>query len=158
MEFKHPETNLKDKDMGLRRTGREYALQFLFTIDFNKDKITNDAVDEKLSFFWENLNPDSNSQSREFAEKLIKTTIENNKKIDTFLKEVSEHWKIDRMSAVDRNILRIGISEFLFFDDIDYDVTINESIEIAKKFGTEKSPSFINGVLDKVKKELSKKE
>ena len=143
--------------MGLRRTGREYALQFLFTIDFNKDKITNDAVDEKLSFFWENLNPDSNSQSREFAEKLIKTTIENNKKIDTFLKEVSEHWKIDRMSAVDRNILRIGISEFLFFDDIDYDVTIDESIEIAKKFGTEKSPSFINGVLDKVKKELAKK-
>ncbi|OGL44633.1 MAG: transcription antitermination factor NusB [Candidatus Schekmanbacteria bacterium RBG_16_38_10] len=143
--------------MGLRRIGREYALQFLFTIDFNKDNVTKDALDEKLSFFWENLNPDSNSQSREFAEKLIKTTIENNKKIDTFLKEVSEHWKIDRMSAVDRNILRIGISEFLFFDDIDYDVTIDESIEIAKKFGTEKSPSFINGVLDKVKKELSKK-
>ncbi len=144
--------------MGLRRTGREYALQFLFTIDFNKDNITMDAVNERLSFFWKNLNPDSNSQSREFAEKLIKITIENNNRIDALLKEVSEHWRIERMSAVDRNILRIGISEFLFFDDIDYNVTIDESIEIAKKFGTEKSPSFINGVLDKIKKKLSKNE
>jgi len=144
--------------MGLRRTGREYALQFLFAIDFNKDKLTKNVVDEKLSSFWKNLNPYFNSQSREFAEKLIRSTLENKNKIDSHLKKVSENWKLDRMSAVDRNILRIGISEFLFFDDIDYDVTINESIEIAKKFGTEKSPSFINGVLDKVKKELSKKE
>ncbi|OGL40659.1 MAG: transcription antitermination factor NusB [Candidatus Schekmanbacteria bacterium RIFCSPHIGHO2_02_FULL_38_11] len=144
--------------MGLRRTGREYALQFLFAIDFNKDKLTKNVVDEKLSSFWKNLNPYFNSQSREFAEKLIRNTLENKNKIDSHLKKVSENWKLDRMSAVDRNILRIGISEFLFFDDIDYDVTINESIEIAKKFGTEKSPSFINGVLDKVKKELSKKE
>lgn len=142
--------------MGLRRTGREYALQFLFTIDFNKDRLTKDAVDEKLSSFWKNLNPDPDSQSKEFAEKLIKSTLKNKNKIDALLKEVSEHWKIDRMPAVDRNILRIGISEFLFFDDIDYDVTIDESIEIAKKFGTEKSPSFINGVLDKIKKKLSK--
>ena len=142
--------------MGLRRKSREIALQFLFNIDFSERKITQQMINEKLAIFWKNFNPDFKNSGKEFAEKLIKNTLENKSKIDLLLKKVSENWKLERMPPVDRNILRIGVSEFLYFDDIDYDVTINEAIEIAKKYGTEKSSSFVNAVLDKVKQILPK--
>ncbi|OGL43049.1 MAG: transcription antitermination factor NusB [Candidatus Schekmanbacteria bacterium RBG_16_38_11] len=143
--------------MGLRRIAREIALQFLFNIDFSEKKITQEITNEKLNIFWKNFNPDFKNSGKEFAERLIKNTLENKSKIDSLLKKVSENWKLERMPPVDRNILRLGVSEFLYFNDIDFDVTINEAIEIAKKYGTEKSPSFINAVLDKVKSNLSKK-
>ena len=118
--------------MGLRRIAREYALQFIFKVDFSNDKITEDSLEKELKIFWNNFGSDLKPYGKEFTEELVKKTLMNKNKIDLFLKEVSENWKIERMATVDRNILRLGISEFLYFDDIDYDVTINEFIEIAK--------------------------
>ncbi|MBI2876137.1 MAG: transcription antitermination factor NusB [Candidatus Tectomicrobia bacterium] len=136
--------------MGKRRQSREEALKVLYQIDLCKRK---DLV-EVFAFHWEQ-NP-SPAEVKEFAQQLVIQTLQQQEEIDTTIQRFSKNWTLDRMSYIDRNILRMAVCELRFMQDIPAKVTINEAIEVAKRFGTEKSAIFINGVLDGIKNELGK--
>jgi transcription antitermination protein NusB len=129
-----------------RRRGREYVLQFLFQCDFTGRRPERRDFDE----FWEERNEDVDV--REFTENIVNGTLSNIKEIDSELRKAAQHWVLERMAAVDRNILRGAIYELLYRPDIPSTVTINEAIEIAKKYSTQESAFFINGILDSIAK------
>ena len=130
-----------------RRHAREYALQMLFQRDFIESP-------EELSRFWEGK--DVTLEVQEFANRIALGTSKHLEEIDEAIKASAEHWVLERMAAVDRNILRAGAYELLFGADIPQAVAINEAIEIAKKFSTTESASFINGILDRISKKRAK--
>lgn len=105
-------------------------------------------ADWVIGRFWADFEP--GQQGRDFADRLVKGTIEHIEQIDQAIKSISIHWRISRMACVDRNILRMAAYEILFVDDIPRRVTLNEAIEIAKSYGSGDSGAFINGVLDKL--------
>lgn len=131
---------------GKRRKGRELALQLLYRIDLSKKD-----ADEEIGIVKEESCEDESV--RDFAVKLVKGTVENLKRIDESIAECSSNWRMDRMAAIDRNIMKIAIYE-LVLDETPPAVVIDEAIEIAKKYGTEKSGSFVNGILDCVRKKI----
>ncbi len=133
-----------------RRKAREYALQFLFQIDFSDKKIDKRDFEE----FWSEKK--EGKEIKEFAEDLVRGTKENLNEIDETIERVTENWLLKRMAAVDRNILRFAAYEILFKKDIPSAVTINEAIEIAKKYSSTEAASFLNGVLDRLAKEVGK--
>ena len=135
--------------MSKRRKSREHTLKILYRRD-----ITKEDINEIIKSYWKENN--INSSITEFSEQLAKGTADNLEKIDDYIKKVSEHWTIDRMGVIDRNLLRMAVQELLFMEDIPLNVTIDEAIEIAKKFGTNDSANFVNGVLDKIKNDLEK--
>jgi len=133
-----------------RRKAREYALQMLFQLDF-----TARAYDKKdLEEFWSDKK--EKSDVKEFAVELVKGTLNNLEKIDAMIETVTENWLLKRMAAVDRNILRFAAYEILFRKDIPSAVTINEALEIAKKYSTTEAAAFLNGVLDRLAREADK--
>tara|TARA_Y100000588_G_scaffold68104_1_gene69214 strand:- start:22 stop:435 length:414 start_codon:yes stop_codon:yes gene_type:complete len=132
--------------MGKRREARESALKFLYQTEFNSE---NPSLE--LDSFCERLN--TSEEVQDFTQILIKNFLMHQKEVDELLKNISFNWTQDRMAVIDRNILRLGISELLFDSTTPPKVVINEAIEIAKKFGTNESPDFINGVLDKILKD-----
>lgn len=134
-----------------RRKAREYALQILYQYDMTKVP----PEKEGFSIFW-NERPVQNDV-KSFSEELVIGTIKNLEHIDSLIKTVVNNWKMERMSAIDRNILRLASYELLFEDEIPAAVTLNEAIEIAKKYSTGESSLFINGVLDKLAKKLKKR-
>ncbi len=131
--------------MGTRRKGRELALKLLFQLDFNKDNVK-EAVDD----FW--LNHPCNPETQEFAHSLVMGTLTELEPIDRLLDKYAEHWRLERMAVVDRNILRFATYELCFLQDIPPKVTINEALDIAKKYSSPDSSKFINGILDKIAK------
>jgi len=133
--------------MGARRKAREYALQMLFQWD-----ITRDQIDTIKATFWENY--DEPQTVVEFADRLAVRTVEHIEEIDVMVQRHAEHWRLDRMAVVDRNILRLATQEFLYESDTPKSVVINEAIEIARRYSTKESPHFINGILDSIRKEL----
>ncbi|MGC8595240.1 MAG: transcription antitermination factor NusB [Candidatus Kryptoniota bacterium] len=131
-----------------RRVARERVLQALYAYDlsgsdpeFLSNEIFQDIDDE---------------MSLEFARKLYRDTLEHLGEIDALIQRHLEHWDVSRVNPVDRNILRMGISELLFFKEVPTKVTINEAIEISKKYSTEESPKFVNGILDAALKLLTR--
>ncbi|MCB1086801.1 MAG: transcription antitermination factor NusB [Verrucomicrobiae bacterium] len=132
----------------LRREGREAALQFLFSHDLNPELNPDgpEAVD-----FW-NLRS-AKPRVREFATELLRGLMPHLTEIDERIATASENYALQRLAAVDRNLLRLAVYEILFRDDIPAPVSINEAVEIAKDFGTEESPKFVNGLLDRIRKE-----
>ncbi len=129
--------------MGVRRRSRELAMQVLFYIDMGR----NDSK-EMLELYCDNF-----SISKEilpFFLKLVNGVVHARSEIDSIIERFSSNWKINRMSCVDRNIMRIAVYELLFCHDIPSKVSINEAIDIGKKFGTEESGAFINGILDSI--------
>jgi len=133
-----------------RRRAREYALQILFQIDFKGREVSvNDFED-----FW--LDKDETGDVKKFAEEIVRGTIKSLDEIDSWIEKVAENWVLRRMAAVDRNILRFAAYEILYRKDIPSAVTINEAIEIAKKFSSSESAPFINGILDRLAKEVGK--
>ena len=134
-----------------RRRAREYALQMLFQLDVTKNKISQDVLQD----FWKNIKVDD-EDVREFADDIVVGTREHIDEIDRVITGTAEHWSIDRIAIVDRNILRVATYELLYRHDIPPPVIMNEAIEIAKKFSTEDSASFINGILDKIAANASK--
>jgi transcription antitermination protein NusB len=134
--------------VGRRRKAREVALQFLYQLDLHGEPDPEPQVDE----FWSRHPVDA--ETRIFADALVRGTKQNEGKIDELLTQYAEHWDLDRMAAVDRNILRLAVYELLLRPDVPIKVTINEAIEIAKKFGTQESSRFINGLLDRISREL----
>lgn len=129
--------------MGKRRTARELALKFLYQTEFNPE-----SPDSELDPFCERANVSGEIQN--FMRALIKKLLLHEKEVDKLLKKSSAHWSPDRMAVIDKNIIRLGICELLFDSTTPPKVVINEAVEIAKKYGTEESPEFINGILDKV--------
>jgi N utilization substance protein B len=134
--------------MGRRRKAREVALQFLYQLDQHGA----DDPTPHESEFWARHPLDE--AARAFAEALVRGTKANQPKIDALITQFTEHWNLERMSVVDRNILRAAIYELLWQPEVPPKVAINEAIEIAKKFGTRESSRFINGILDRIHKEL----
>jgi transcription antitermination protein NusB len=134
--------------VGRRRKARETALQFLYQLDVrSSDDPTSQAAE-----FWSRHPADPDA--RAFAEELVGGTKQNQGKIDGLIAQSAEHWDLERMSAVDRNILRAAVYELLWHPEVPPKVAINEAIEIAKKFGTQESSRFINGVLDRIAREF----
>ena len=132
--------------MGPRRKSREYAVQMLFQWD-----ITHDSIDQILSTFFNGL--EESEAVADFARTLVSRTVENVEKIDVLIQRHAEHWRLDRMATVDRNVLRLATQE-LIENETPRTVVINEAIEIARRFSSQESPQFINGILDSIKKEL----
>ncbi len=160
--------------MGTRRESRERAVQFLFQRDLNPEGDLADALDrfwesqskaaqqiEKGDALWNEkvvLPPPTMGEItvRAFADPLISGTLENRPRIDEEIVRHAANWTIDRIAVVDRNILRLAIYEMLFRDDIPPVVSINEAVDIAKRFSTDDSGKFVNGILDKVKAGLNR--
>ena len=140
--------------MGVRRRARESALQILYGIDWSTQRPL-DACD----LFWERFageRPAAYEQIRSTSDALVAGVVTNLEAIDALLMAHSHNWKLDRMSVVDRNILRIGTFELMFADaPAPRKVVLNEAIEVAKKFGSQDSSGFVNGVLHQIS--LSKK-
>jgi transcription antitermination protein NusB len=131
--------------MGTRRKGRELAVQLLYQHDLTKM-----APEEAMSLFWENY--PANMEVRDFCTQLVLGTLDRLTIIDELLSAASENWSLSRMSIVDRNILRLATYELLDRVDIPPSVSLNEAIDIAKKYSTPDAAVFINGVLDRVKR------
>ena len=131
--------------MSVRRRSRELAMQALFYKDMSCCS-SNDCIE----LFPRHFNVSNNA--RPFFERIIKGLEQFGSEIDSVIKQFSSNWKISRMSCVDRNIVRIAIYELLYCDDIPAKVSINEAVDIGKKFGTEESGAFINGILDSIRK------
>jgi N utilization substance protein B len=131
--------------MGSRHRGREIALQVLYQVD-----VTSHPSKEALALFQKNFN--FKEDSWEFAKDLVTGICEKKAEIDALIEKEAQHWKLSRMTVTDRNILRLSVYELKFRDDIPSKVTLNEAIELGKKYGTEESGAFINGILDKIYK------
>lgn len=135
--------------MGKRREGREAAVQYLVYCDLNRGSGLDSASD-----FWE-LRPAGKS-TRDFARALVAGVLEHKQEVDERISRYLENYELHRLAVVDRNILRLAIHEMLHRLDIPPVVSINEAIEIAKRFGAEESSRFVNGILDRVKLDLTR--
>ena len=129
-----------------RRRAREFALQMLY-----QQEVTRDPGSEVERAFWDAHA--AAAESRTFAGQLFGKSLKARSRIDTLIRRHCDNWKLGRISAVDRNVLRMGVAEFLFLDTPKV-VVISEAIEIARKYGTERSSDFVNGILDAIRKEL----
>ena len=136
--------------MGKRRSSRELTLKFLYQSEMNKGN-----VEEQMKFFIERNS--SYGEVEDFMESLVRSIYKEMEEIDKIIQECSDNWILDRMTVIDRNILRMGTCELLFDFLTPPKVVINEAIDIAKKYGNEDSPEFINGILDKIHKKIGHK-
>jgi N utilization substance protein B len=131
---------------GSRRTGRAYALQLLYARDGDPSTDVADVAASWAEAF--DLEIDATAQA--FARDLVAAASTSAAKLDELITSASKNWRIDRMSRVDRNILRLGACELIAFRDVPVKVVINEAVELAKRFGTAESSAFVNGVLDRI--------
>jgi len=137
--------------MGIRRRARELAMQALFYMDVNRN-----ASPQMLQRFCENFIPPQ--KTRPFFMKLVNGVLESQPQIDELIERFSKNWRLKRMACVDRNVMRIAVFEMLFCHDIPPKVSINEAIDVGKKFGTEDSGAFINGIVDHIRIAIEKGE
>ncbi|HKT48963.1 MAG TPA: transcription antitermination factor NusB [Candidatus Angelobacter sp.] len=135
--------------MGTRRKARELCLQMLFQWDMGKQ-----SPDHVRKTFW-GERPEVDGETRDFAQDLFNVAVDTEQGVDDLIQKHAQHWKMERMAAVDRNVLRTGVAEFLRYRDTPKPVVINEALEIARKFSAPESVHFINGVLDSVGKQLT---
>jgi len=141
--------------MGKRRDSREAAVQFLYQLDLHQERESHGTAD-----FWElRCGPGkapAPPKMKAFTEQLIAGVIAHLDELDELIKKYTANYELHRLAAVDRNILRMAIYEMLHSPDVAPVIIINEAIEIAKKFGAEKSGGFVNGILDRVKGDLNR--
>jgi transcription antitermination protein NusB len=129
--------------MGARTSGREAALQMLFALESSGD-----PAERVIQVYWRSF--EGHPEAREYAEACVRGVAAKLGEVDDRLKQASINWRLERMTRVDRNILRLGGWELLERKDVPRAVIIDEAVELAKRFGSEDSPSFVNGVLDRV--------
>ncbi len=156
--------------MGKRRKARELVLQFLYQADMNPphgrpDRLirrtgergkeaagtpvdNESTIEQEIASFWENFKTEEEGKS--FFRELAGGAMAHRDEIDALIEAASDNWRISRMATVDRNILRFSVYELIYLPEIPSRVTINEAVEIAKRYGSQESPSFINGILDKI--------
>ncbi|MFA5357044.1 MAG: transcription antitermination factor NusB [Candidatus Omnitrophota bacterium] len=138
--------------MRKRTLARELALQVLYQTD-----ITHDDCADSLNNFWQaRKDEEIGEEIKVFTCELVKGVIENKDKIDEDISHHATNWQLKRMAVVDRNILRIGCFELIFRDDIPYKVSINEAVELAKRYSSLEASKFVNGILDKIKSKKDK--
>ena len=139
--------------MGSRRKGREAALRILYGMD-----VSGASDSQAIKHYWGHLveRPEA-SEEMEFANQIVRVYAATREGVDDLIRLSSHHWRIERMPIVDRNVLRVAIVELQTMSDIPKRVTLNEAVELAKRFGSEGSGSFVNGVLDRIATELGKK-
>jgi N utilization substance protein B len=128
--------------MGSRHQARERALQILFQYDIHR------KPGVWLDEFWKPLKADE--ETKVFAERLVEGVLDKKKELDALIGKHATNWKVSRMPIVDRNILRAGVYELIWMDEVPAKVTMNEAIELAKSFGDDEASKFVNGILDKV--------
>ncbi|MBF0105014.1 MAG: transcription antitermination factor NusB [Deltaproteobacteria bacterium] len=131
--------------MGIRRKARELALKALYENEFNAEALS--KITDRIQI-EQRPEPDV----MQFLQQLLTTYEQNRDHVNRTIEQHSSHWKLGRMASVDRNILRLGVTEIMYIAEVPKNVTINECLEIAKKYGTEDSSSFVNGILDKITK------
>jgi transcription antitermination factor NusB len=141
--------------MRKRTKAREFAMQVLYQSD-----ITREPLDVLLEHFWQDLDEelaaDVDDALKSFAEAIVKGVEQNLAAIDSKISQYADNWQLERMAVVDRNILRMSCYELTFRSDIPPKVSINEAVELAKKYSGVEAGKFVNAILDKIKKELSK--
>jgi transcription antitermination protein NusB len=138
--------------MGTRRKSRELALQMLFQADMGKQ-----SAEQVRQTFW-GERKDLEEGVRGFADDIFRVATDRSNEIDKLIETHAENWRMERMAAVDRNVMRAAVAEFVGFPKTPAPVIINEALEIARKFSSPESVNFINGVLDSVAKDLQKRQ
>ena len=133
--------------MRRRTKARECALKILYAVDVGKGD-----CDKCIETFWKNSNGAHDAETRAFADSIVRGVTKNIEEVDRLISSSATNWQLKRMAAVDRNILRLAAYELVFSKDIPPKVSINEAIDIAKKYGNADSGKFVNGILDKVNK------
>ena len=137
------------KKVNGRRETREWIIQFLFQLDFNPE-----PIDVALGDFWDEKTP--NTREKTYAEEIIKGVVQRKAELDAKLSEYATRWNSDRMGAVDRTVMRVALFEMLYRDDVPPVVSINEAVHFAKDFSSLQSGRFVNGVLDRIRKEIDR--
>mgnify|MGYP006267145369 FL=1 len=135
--------------MGQRMKAREHTLRVLFQLEFESSD-----PEETLAQYWETRK--APQEIKEYSSWLVKGISSHQKKIDSIIQSVSEHWRISRMALIDRNILRLAVFELLYEEDIAAAIVINEAIEIARKYSGDDAATFVNGILDAIRKKLER--
>lgn len=133
--------------MGSRRDAREFAVQILFQLDFNPGEL-----DPVLASFW--AEQKTTAKTRLFVEELVRGVCANRPRVDEVIAKCAQNWNLPRMAGVDRNVIRLAVYEMLCRTDIPHAVSINEAVAIAKNMGDVGSGRFVNGVLDRVRRDL----
>jgi transcription antitermination protein NusB len=131
--------------MGARHSGRESALQMLFQME-----ATGYGADEAIRLFWRSFGADADPEGRVYAEGAVRGVQAQLLVLDRHIAEASTHWRVERMTRVDRNVLRLGAWELAHRHDVPREVVLDEAIELAKEFGTDDSTAFVNGVLNRI--------
>ena len=129
--------------MGARTTAREAALQMLYAVE-----ATSGGVEQVIGDFWRELPGDA--EGRDYADGIVRGVAENTSHVDDLIRNASKNWRVERMTRVDRNILRLGAWELEQSREVPRAVIIDEAVELAKRYGTEESGAFVNGVLDRI--------
>ncbi len=138
--------------MGSRRKGREAALRILYFMDVSSVSGT-----QAIKSYWGHLaGDDEPPEGADFANQLVRAFADHEDEVNGLIRSASHHWRLERMPIVDRNVLRVAIVELREMKDIPKRVPLNEAVELAKRFGSEGSGSFVNGVLDRIATELGK--
>ena len=137
--------------MGSRRAARELALQALYQVDLLDDGASEPP---SLSLFWEHFDPAEDAEAQAFARELVDGVRTSIERIDALIAGAAEHWRLPRLSRVDLNVLRLATFELIGRPDIPASVTLNEAVEIARRFGSEESAGFVNGVLDHIARQV----
>jgi N utilization substance protein B len=136
--------------LGRRRKSREFALQVLYQLN-----ITKEDANKALAQFQENFSP--HEEVDPFLKRLVLGVLEHGRELDRLIEQYLENWRLDRINMIDRNILRMALFELLYCEEIPPKVTINEAIDLGKRYGSEESGSFINGILDRIQNEVVRK-
>ncbi len=136
--------------MRRRRKSRECALQVLFQLNITKQEAT-----AALGQFQEHFSPDG--EADEFTKRLVLGVLEHCQELDRLIEKYSENWRLDRINIIERNILRMALFELLYCEEIPPKVTMNEAIDLGKRYGSEDSGGFINGILDRIQNEVVRK-
>lgn len=136
--------------MGARRSGREAALQMLFQLE-----ASGVTPDHAIELFWRSFE-EADPEGKAYADQIVRGVSENQGRIDDKITTASKNWRLERMSRVDRNLLRLGTWELMFHSDVPRAVILDEAVELAKSFGTDESSGFVNGVLDRIAEDLGR--
>ena len=139
--------------MGARHSGREAALQMLFQIEASAA-----SADDAIDLYWRSFAADADPEGRVYADACVRGVAEAGGALDTQIAAASQNWRVERMSRVDRNVLRLGTWELVHQADVPRAVVLDEAVELAKSYGTDDSSAFVNGVLNKVADALGRKD
>lgn len=138
--------------MGARRSGREAALQMLFQLEGSGV-----SADQAVQLFWRTFE-DADPEGKPYADTIVRGVADNLDAIDEKVTAASQNWRLERMSRVDRNLLRLGTWELMFRTDVPRAVILDEAVELAKSYGTDESSGFVNGVLDRIAENLGRRD